>query len=59
MDNVSYQGGASGYTGTITLVPEPTTTLLHACALATLVLLRRRAPHGKEVSSPLEHGMGV
>jgi hypothetical protein len=44
-----YQGGyddrGSLYSGTITLehVPEPAQTLLYACALTTLALLRRRA----------------
>ena len=42
IDNIFYQGGGS-YTGTITLVPEPSTALLYACALTTLALLRRRA----------------
>ena len=48
LDNVFVQGGGyrpgvGNYNGTITLVPEPTQTLLGACALATLALLRRRA----------------
>ena len=52
IDNEFYQGGydrwgdgTSVYTGTITLeyAPEPAATLLAACALATLALLRRRA----------------
>ncbi|MCP4902183.1 MAG: hypothetical protein GY906_34890, partial [bacterium] len=36
---------AAGYQHTLAIqvpVPEPTTALLHACALATLALLRRR-----------------
>jgi lysophospholipase L1-like esterase len=32
------------------MLPESTQTLLHACALATLALLRRRAPHGKDTT---------
>ena len=32
---------------------------LVACGLVGLALLRRRASHGKEVSSSLEHGMWV
>ena len=51
INNVFYQGGWTASpcsvdypcTGTITLVPEPTTALLYACALATLTLLRRQA----------------
>jgi len=45
VDNTFRQGGFD-YTGTITLeeyVPEPNASLLAACALVTLALLRRRA----------------
>ncbi len=49
LDNVFVQGGGhrpgvGSYNGTIRLVPapEPTQTLLCACALVTLALLRRR-----------------
>jgi hypothetical protein len=41
IDNIFYQGGGS-YTGTITLVPEPSTALLLAFGLVGLAAGRRR-----------------
>jgi hypothetical protein len=42
IDNIFYQGGFSYYTGTITLIPEPSTALLLAAGLAGLAAAGRR-----------------
>jgi hypothetical protein len=41
LDNIFYQGGG-GYTGTIRLIPEPSTGLLLGLGLTGLALFHRR-----------------
>jgi hypothetical protein len=45
IDNIFYQGGGS-YTGTIRLVPEPSTALLLTLGLVMLTAGRQRTPKG-------------